>query len=223
MEKIWSWSWEAELGVNAELGRNSTSGNSSTEINRLSSETNSTISREMDKVMNSVSVQIQRAIDDAISSQVLPQIQNALMAGTGNMTQKGWNVPTEGPEIDPEVLRSEIPRNNLKSERVRNRLNDEPMDNAYDTGLVWNFERYSLSKNCVVFGPKSLLTRPVWNNFSSFPLKKFDGGGLRTAIYPFAHVLQLLRVEMKYWNVSLFSNPLPKFLKVNFLEKFRIA
>ena len=31
----------------------------------------------MNEVMNNVSVQIQRAIDDAISNQVLPQIQNA--------------------------------------------------------------------------------------------------------------------------------------------------
>ena len=43
--------------------------------------------------MNSVSVQIQRAITDAISSQVLPQIQNALMTGPGHTTQRGWNVP----------------------------------------------------------------------------------------------------------------------------------
>ena len=31
--------------------------------------------------MNSVSVQIQRAIRDAIGTQVFPQIQNAIMAG----------------------------------------------------------------------------------------------------------------------------------------------
>ena len=67
---------ETELGTNAELGHNSTSANSSAEIIRLSSELNSTISREMDEMMNNVSVQIQRAINDAISSQVLPQIQN---------------------------------------------------------------------------------------------------------------------------------------------------
>ena len=124
---------EAELGVNAELGRNIASASSSAEINRLSSEINSRISREMDEMMNSVSVQIQRANNDAISSQLLPQIQNVVMAGSGHMTPKGWSVPAERPEIDPEVLRSENFRNNLKCERVRNRLNDEPMDNAYDT------------------------------------------------------------------------------------------
>ena len=109
------------------------SGSRQSTINRLSSEINSRISRGMDEMMNSVSVQIERAINDAFSSQVLPQIQNALTAGSGHMTQKGWNVPAEGPEIEPEVLRSEYSRNNLKNELVRNRLNDEPMDSGYDT------------------------------------------------------------------------------------------
>ena len=84
---------EAELGVNAEPGRNSASANSSAENIRLSSELKSRISREMDEMMNSVSVQIQRATNDAISSQVLPQIQNVFMAGSGHVTQKGWNFP----------------------------------------------------------------------------------------------------------------------------------
>ena len=133
-ENLYLYSRETELGVNAELGQNSTSANSSAEINRLSSELISRISREMDEMMNSVSVQIQRAINDAISSQVLHQIQNALMTGPGHTTHRGWNVPAERPEMNTEILRIDNPRNNLKSERIRNRLNDEPTDNAYGTG-----------------------------------------------------------------------------------------
>ena len=37
-------------------------------------------------MMNSVSVQIQGAISEAISTQVLPQIQNVIMAGSGHGT-----------------------------------------------------------------------------------------------------------------------------------------
>ena len=85
--------------INAEFDRNSAMGNSSAEINRLSSELNSRISREMDEMMNSVSVQIQRVISDAISTQVLPQIQNVIMAGPGHGTRKGWDVPSERPEL----------------------------------------------------------------------------------------------------------------------------
>ena len=51
------------------------------EINKLSSELNSRLSRELDDMMCSVNSQIQRAISDAISNQVLPQIQSALSAG----------------------------------------------------------------------------------------------------------------------------------------------
>ena len=78
---------------NTELGHNSIRECSSVEINRLSSELNSRISREMVEMMNSVSVQIQRAINEAISSQILPQIQNVVMAGSGQSTKERWNVP----------------------------------------------------------------------------------------------------------------------------------
>ena len=54
----------------------------------MSSELNSRISREIDEMMISVSVQIPRAINDAISNQVLPQIQNAITAGSGHVTRK---------------------------------------------------------------------------------------------------------------------------------------
>ena len=85
--------------TNTECDRNSVTGNSIAEKTKLSSELNSRISREMDEMMNSVSVQIQRAISDAISTQVLPQIQNAVLAGSGHETRKGWDIPSERPEL----------------------------------------------------------------------------------------------------------------------------
>ena len=124
---------EDRSGNSTDRGQNSTGASSSAEFNKLSGELNLRISREMDEMMNSVSVQIQRAINDAISNQVLHQIQNAIMAGSGHVTQNGWNVPAEEAETNTEVLRNEKPRNNSKSELVQNRLNDGPIDNAYDT------------------------------------------------------------------------------------------
>ena len=112
------------LSPNADYGQNSAAGNSSAEINRLSSELNSRISREMDEMMNKVSVQIQRAINDAISNQVLPQIQNAIVAGSGHLTRERWNVPAERPEGYSEVLRNADSRNNLKSKTLGNREKD---------------------------------------------------------------------------------------------------
>ena len=104
-------------GTSADLDRNSVTANSSTEFNRLSSELNSRISRETDEMMNSVSVQIQRAINDAISNQVLPPIQNVVLAGSGHVTRKGWNVLTERPEPNPEVKRNLKAKNNPRNEQ----------------------------------------------------------------------------------------------------------
>ena len=86
---------ENRSGNSAEYGHNSTGTDSSVEFNKLSGELNLRISREMDEMTNNVSVQIQTAINDAISSQVLPQIRNALKAGSGQSSQKEWNIPTE--------------------------------------------------------------------------------------------------------------------------------
>ena len=117
----------------ADHGQNSAGTSFSVEVNRLSGEIKSRISREMDEIMNSVSVQIQRVINDGINNQVLPQIQNAFKAGSGHVTQKGRNVPAERPEYDAEDCRKEKIRSNSRSELVRNRLQDEHTDQAYDT------------------------------------------------------------------------------------------
>ena len=119
--------------TNTEYDQNSVTANSSAEINRLSSELNSRISREMDEMMNSVSVQIQRAISDAISTQVLPQIQKVIMAGSGHGTRKGWDVPSERPELNSEVQRNLNTKNNSRYEQYENQLNDDyPELNAHD-------------------------------------------------------------------------------------------
>ena len=52
------------LGNDADPGQSSTSANSNAKINKLSSELNSRLSREMDEMMNSVNTQIQGANSD---------------------------------------------------------------------------------------------------------------------------------------------------------------
>ena len=110
----------ANSRTNTECDQYSVTVNSSAEINRLSSELNSRISREMDEMMNSVSAQIQRAISDAISTQVVPQIQNVILAGSGHGTRKGWDVPSERPELISEVQRNLNAKNNLRREQDEN-------------------------------------------------------------------------------------------------------
>ena len=130
-------------GISTDSDRNSATANSSAEINRLSSELNCRISREMDEMMNSVNVHIQRAINDATSNQVLPHIPNVIMAGSGHMTKKGWNVPAERPETNTEGLRSEKARNDPRSEQTQGRQHNDPLDEycAYDRyETIWSHQ-----------------------------------------------------------------------------------
>ena len=122
----------------------------------------------MDEMMNSVSVQIQRAINDAISNQVLPQIQNAIVAGSGHLTRERWNVPAERPEGYSEVLRNSDSRDNSRSKPFMDCQKDGPTTStnarAYDNSLsisrsndidkaqygsmVFINERHHLKLNC---------------------------------------------------------------------------
>ena len=86
----------------------------------------------MNDMMNNVNIQIQRAISDAISNQILPQIQNALKAGSGHLTQNRWNVPVERPELISEDCRSERIKGNVRSEPVRDCFIDNHHVQAYD-------------------------------------------------------------------------------------------
>ena len=79
--------------------------------------------------------QIQRAISDAISRQILPQIQSALNTGSGHSTRNRWNVPSERPEINSERFCNKKSRGNSRSEPIRDRPNDGPLNTcANDTG-----------------------------------------------------------------------------------------
>ena len=87
--------------------------------------------------MTSVSDQIQRAISDAISTQVLPQIQNVVMAGSGHGTRKGGDVLSERPELNSEVQRNPNAKNNLRNEQNENQLNNDFPDlNVHDTCTI---------------------------------------------------------------------------------------
>ena len=124
---------DIDPGNNADYGRNSIGGNSSAEINKLSSELNSRLSRELDDMMCCVNSQIQRAISDAISNQVLPQIQSALSAGSGHMTQNRWDIPSERPEINSEGLQNTNSKDSSTSKHNHDHQNDGGTNlNAYD-------------------------------------------------------------------------------------------
>ena len=118
---------------NADYGQNSADMNSQAEINRLSSELNSRISRETDEMMSNVSSQIQRAINEAISTQILPQIQNVILAGSGRETRRGWETSVERPEINSEVQPNSNVKINLENEQCSDhRTGDYTNRNVHD-------------------------------------------------------------------------------------------
>ena len=120
-------------GTSANHGQNSTGGNSSAEINRLSSELHSRLSKELDDMMSSVNTQIQRAINDAISGQIIPQTQSALNAGSGHSTLNKWNVPSERPETNSEETYSEkAKKSNRGEQRFDYQNGSQPNLRAYD-------------------------------------------------------------------------------------------
>ena len=129
-------SGEKRSSNSANYGHNSAGTDSSAEFNSLSVERNLRISRGMDEMMNSVSVQIQRAINDAMSNQVLPQIQNALRASSGPMTQKEWNVSAERSERNSEDNSNPKIRSS-SGEPFRSRLHDEDADNAHHSSSFY--------------------------------------------------------------------------------------
>ena len=125
------------VGTSVVYGQNSASVDSQAEINKLSSELNSRISREMDEMMNSVSSQIQRAINDAINNQVLPQIQNVIMAGSGQETRRGWETSIERLEIYSEIQQNPKAKTNFSSEHSENHCKgDRTQSNVHDTYIL---------------------------------------------------------------------------------------
>ena len=61
---------------------------SSSEINRLSGALNQRITQDLSDLMCSVNTQIQRTINEAISDQVLPQIEATIRSGQGHVPDR---------------------------------------------------------------------------------------------------------------------------------------
>ena len=156
-----------ETGTSAGYDRITASIDSQAEINKLSSELNSRISREMDEMMNSVSSQIQRAISDAINNQVLPQIRNVIMAGSGQETRRGWEKSDERPESYSEVQYNAKTRSTLNNEhgdKAQRNVHDGSTDGGYILHLPHN-----LLKNKTKGNIFNIVFRNLKNNHKKAP------------------------------------------------------
>ena len=69
----------------------------------------------------------------------MPQIQTALNAGSGRLTQNRWNVPSEGPENNPEEIYGEKTKKNTRGEqRLDYQNGSQPNLRAYDNDVTEN-------------------------------------------------------------------------------------
>ena len=80
-------SLEAELRTYTQNVQKFRGTDSNCVLNRLSGELNQRRTQEMGDFMSTVSSHIQRAINEAISDQMLPQIQNTIESGQGRMPE----------------------------------------------------------------------------------------------------------------------------------------
>ena len=87
-------------------------------------------------MMSSVNTQlIQKAISDAIGNQILPQIQTALNAGSGQMTQNKGSVPYERPEVYPEeTYGAKVKKTNRNEQRLDYQNGSLPNLRVHDNG-----------------------------------------------------------------------------------------
>ena len=86
----------------------------------------------MNGLMNSVSLLIQRAINEGMSEQVLLQIQASLRYVNGQLPQKGWNVPGDRLEQKSEEPFSRKIKCSSRDELPRNLNNSDDEQETHD-------------------------------------------------------------------------------------------
>ena len=87
------------------------------------------------------------------------------------MTQKGWNIPTERPERQPEDHPSQKVRSSSRNEPARIRLFDEYTDNAHDS-TSWFFPQNKVDTTLDYVPVKKVLETDVPTK--TFPVRNFD-------------------------------------------------
>ena len=111
---------EAEIiRTYAQNGQSLRESDSNRDFNKLSGELNKIITQEMEDFMSSVSSHIQRAVNEAISDQILPQIQATLRSGQGRMPERRWEVPVRGQACRSEEALDRRLRSNSRDEFPR--------------------------------------------------------------------------------------------------------
>ena len=125
-------SHEAEIRTYAQSGQSSRDADSGNEFNRLPGELNQKFTGAMSDFMSTESSQVQRAINEAISDQILPQIQATLIAGQGHVPERRWGNPARRPEYRPEEALDRGFRSHSRDEYYRFPNRNEDLESSQD-------------------------------------------------------------------------------------------
>ena len=126
---------EVEIRTCAQNGQSLRETDSNSEFNRLSGELNQRITQEIRDFLSTVSSQIQRVINEAISYQILPQIQATLRSGQGYLPER-WEVPVRGQGFRSEEASNRRFRSNSRDEFPRFPNRNEDLDSTHDRGAA---------------------------------------------------------------------------------------
>ena len=132
---------EAEIRTYAQNGQSLRATDSNSEFNRLSGELNQRITREMGDFMSTVTSNIQRAINETICNQMLPQIQATIGSGQGRMPERGWEVPVRGQGCRSEEALDRKFRSNSRDEFPEFPYRNEDLESTHDNTIVIDWEK----------------------------------------------------------------------------------
>ena len=93
------------------------------------------MTREMSDFMPTVSSQIQRAINETISDQILPQIQATLKSGQGHVPERTWDDPARRLECRSEEALDRRFRNDSRDECYRFPNKNDNLESTHDNSV----------------------------------------------------------------------------------------
>ena len=124
---------EAEIINCAQGGHSAIEADSASEFNRISGELNQKFSQEMRDFMSSVSSKFQRAINEAINDQILPQIQTFLRSGHEQMSERRREDLAKRQGCSSEEALNRRFRSSSRDECNRDSSRDEVSNNPCDS------------------------------------------------------------------------------------------
>ena len=140
-------SHETEIRNYDQNVQSSREADSGSEFIRLSGELNQRITKETSEIMSTESSQIHRAVNGAISDQILPQIQATLKSGQGHMSERRLENPARRPEYRSEEALNRSFRSDPRDEYHRFSNRNEYLESTNDTSLdVWLREKRTLRR-----------------------------------------------------------------------------